>query len=378
VGEFLESLRHRHDRREDFAREWAADGGKVVAYMCDNFPHELVAAAGMLPFRLRGNPSAPTPNVAHYVEPDRSAMVTVPAFVDAMLEPLLSGEYEFVDYIVVPHGRKAIETAYESLMRARKSGAPMRPVKLFYLDKSWMPGTDSAAFDRSSLLALKAQLEQWTSAPVADDALAEAIAQAQRGRALLARVNLLRTTQPARLAGADALLVYSLASAMPRAEHNKLLEELLAQASDLPARAGPRIYVAGSPQPTTALYQLIESRGATVVGEDHCWGERAVGCPIPDGLSPLDGVAERYNRTPVCSIEFPLESALARWRASVRRARPDGVLLYVLSGDELHVWDTPDKARLLAEDGIPGLHLDRDGYEVDDRQIDDWLSGLDR
>ena len=138
MGELLESLRHRHDRREDFAREWAADGGKVVAYMCDNFPQELVAAAGMLPFRLRGDPSAPTPNVARYVEPDRSAMVTVPAFVDAMLEPLVAGEYEFVDYVVVPHGRKAIETGYESLIRARKAGAPMRPVKLFYLDKSWV------------------------------------------------------------------------------------------------------------------------------------------------------------------------------------------------------------------------------------------------
>lgn len=378
MSELLESLRHRHDRREDFAREWAADGGKVVAYMCDNFPQELVAAAGMLPFRLRGDPSAPTPNVAHYVEPDRSAMVTVPAFVDAMLEPLVAGEYEFVDYVVVPHGRKAIEAGYESLMRARKAGAPMRPVKLFYLDKSWVPGSDSSAFDRSCLLALKAQLEQWAAAPIADDALAEAIAQARRGRALLARVNLLRIGQPARLSGADALLVYSLASAMPRAEHNELVEELLAQASDLPARAGPRIYVAGSPQPTTALYRLIESRGATVVGEDHCWGERAVGCPIPDGLSPLDGLAERYHRTPVCSIEFPLESALARWRASVRRARPDGVLLYVVSGDELHIWDTPDRARLLAEDGIPGLHLVRDGYEVADPQIDDWLSGLDQ
>lgn len=378
MGDFLESLRRRHDRREDFAREWAAGGGKVVAYMCDNFPHELVAAAGMLPFRLRGDATAPTPSVARYVVPDRSAMVTVPAFVDAMLEPLVAGDYEFVDYVVVPHGRKAIEMGYESLLAAAKAGAPMREVELFYLDKSWVPGSDSSAFDRGCLLALKAQLEQWAGAPIADDALADAIADARRGRALLTRLNLLRIAQPARLTGADALLVYSLASAMPRAQHNELVEELLAQAGELPARAGPRIYLAGSPQPTTALYRLIESRGATVVGEDHCWGERAVGCPMPDGLAPLDGLAERYHRTPVCSIEFPLESALARWRASVRRAHPDGVLLYVVSGDELHIWDTPDKARLLAEDGIPALHLTRDGYEVGDRRIGDWLDRLDR
>jgi benzoyl-CoA reductase/2-hydroxyglutaryl-CoA dehydratase subunit BcrC/BadD/HgdB len=376
LSEVLKELRRLHERRDEFAREWSADGRKVVAYMCDNFPHELVAAAGMLPFRLRGEPFAPTPNVARYVAPDRSAMVTVPPFVDAMLEPLVAGDYEFVDYVVVPHGRKAIETGYESLMRARNAGAPMREVRLFYLDKSWVPGSDSSAFDRRCLLELKAQLEHWAAAPITDGALTTAITEAQRGRALLARLNRLRIEQPPRLAGSDALLVYSLASAMPRAEHNELVEELLGGACELPARDGPRIYLGGSPQPTTALYQLIESYGATVVGEDHCWGERTVGCPTPEGVSALDGLIQSYHRTPVCSIEFPLERALDRWRAGVRRARPDGVLLYVVSGDELHIWDTPDKVRLLAEDGIPSLHLDRRGYEATGQEIGEWVSEL--
>jgi 2-hydroxyglutaryl-CoA dehydratase, D-component len=337
----------------------------------------------MLPFRLRGVPTAPTPHVARYVAPDRSAMVTVPAFVDAMLEPLVAGAYEFIDYVVVPHGRKAIETTYESLMRAGETDAPMQRVKLFYLDKSWVPGSASSVFDRQCLLGLKAQLEQWAGTPIADAALARELASAERGRTLLARMNRLRIEKPPRLSGSDALLVYSLVSAMPRAEHNELLEELVAQGAGLPAREGPRIYLAGSPQPSTALYQLIESVGATVVGEDHCWGERAAGCALPQGPSALERLAERYHRTPVCSIEFPLERALARWRTSVRLARPDGVLFYVVSGDELHVWDTPDKAALLAADGIPSLHLARQGYGVVGKRLTElretlgvWLSGL--
>jgi benzoyl-CoA reductase subunit C len=101
VSELLESLRRRHDRRDEFARDWSAQGGKVLAYMCDNFPHELVAAAGILPFRLRGDPTAPAPHVARYVAPDRNPTVAVPAFVDAMLEPLVAGAYDFVDYVCV-------------------------------------------------------------------------------------------------------------------------------------------------------------------------------------------------------------------------------------------------------------------------------------
>jgi benzoyl-CoA reductase/2-hydroxyglutaryl-CoA dehydratase subunit BcrC/BadD/HgdB len=380
VSELLESLRRRHDRRDEFARDWSAQGGKVLAYMCDNFPHELVAAAGILPFRLRGDPTAPAPHVARYVAPDRNPTVAVPAFVDAMLEPLVAGAYDFVDYVVVPHGRKAIESSYESLTRARAAGAPMRDVELFYLDKSWVPGAASSVFDRDCLLGLAAQLEEWAGTRITDVALADALAEAGRGRALLARLNRLRLERPPRLSGTDALLVYSLASAMPRAEHNRLVEELVAHAAALPPREGPRVYLAGSPQPSAALYELIERFGATVVGEDHCWGERGAGCPMPPGPSALERLAERYHRTPVCSIEFPLERAFERWRASVRLVGPDAVLFFVVSGDELHVWDTPEKAAMLAADGVPSLHLSGQGYDMTGQDVTEtvgaWLSGL--
>jgi 2-hydroxyglutaryl-CoA dehydratase, D-component len=382
LTQLLESLRRRHDQRDEFARQWSARGGKVLAYMCDNFPHELVAAAGILPFRLRGDPTAPAPHVARYVSPDRNPTVAVPAFVDAMLEPLVAGAYDFVDYVVVPHGRKAIESSYESLTRARAAGAPMRDVELFYLDKSWVPGPASAAFDRESVLALAARLEEWAGTRITDAALAHALAEAERGRVLLARLNRLRRERPPRLSGTDALLVYSLASALTRAEHNLLVEELVAHGHALPAREGPRVYLAGSPQPSTALYELIESGGATVVGEDHCWGERAAGCPGPGrpGPSALEQLAERYHQTPICSIEFPLERALARWRASVRLARPDAVLFFVAPGDEVHVWDTPDRAAILAADGVESLHLSVPGYETTRPELIDtvgaWLSGL--
>jgi benzoyl-CoA reductase subunit C len=381
VSEVLEQLRCSHGRRDALAREWWAGGGKVVAYMCDNFPQELVAAAGMLPFRLRGDLRAPMPYVARYVAPDRSATIRVPAYVDAMLEPLVSGAYDFVEHVVVPHGRRAIESSYGSLGRAHAAGAPMRDLNLFYLDKSWLSGFSSSVFDRGCLLALKAQLEQWAAMRITDTAISEAIEETNRGQALLARLNRLRTGEPPRLSGADALLVYSLASAMPRSAHNHLVEELLTRTAELPTREGPRIYVAGSPQPSVDLYQLVESFGATVVSEDHCWGERTAGCPMPAGLPPLEGLAERYHRTPVCSIEFPLERALERWQLSARRSRPDGVLFYVAPGDELHVWDTPDKACLLAADGVASLHLPQrlatSGDELREK-IGAWLRGLER
>jgi benzoyl-CoA reductase/2-hydroxyglutaryl-CoA dehydratase subunit BcrC/BadD/HgdB len=375
----LDEVRRRHDRRDDSAREWRAAGGSVLAYMCDNFPEELVAAAGLLPFRLGGDPGAPAPQVARYVAPDRHPMVRVPRFVDAMLEPVVSGAQEFVDYVVVPHGRKAVEACYESLSRAPAAGAPMPDIRLFYLDKSHVPGYSESVFDHHCLLSFKAQLEEWCAAPVTDDALADAIAEANRGRALLARMNRLRVSDPPRLSGTDAAMVYVLAGAMPRAAHNDLVQRLVDDAASLPARPGRRIYLAGSPHPTPRLYRLVESLGATIVGEDHCWGARIAGCPVPVTPSPMEGLADRYHQRPVCSIEFPLDRALDRWQANVRLARPDGVLVYVVDGDELHIWDTPDRLERLAHDGVPSLHLARqrpaDDVKLRDR-IGAWLTEL--
>ena len=375
----LDEVRRHHDRRDDSARAWRAAGGKVVAYMCDNFPEELVAAAGMLPFRLSGDPAAPAPQVARYIAPDRHPMVKVPQFVDAMLEPVVSGAQEFIDHVVVPHGRKAVEACYESLSRAPAAGAPMPDLRLFYLDKSHVPGYSESVFDHHCLLAFRAQLEEWGGAPIGDDALTDAIAQSNRGRSLLARLNRLRASDPPRLSGADAAMIYALSTAMPRAAHNDLVQGLLDDAGSLAARRGPRIYLAGSPHPTPRLYQLVESLGATIVGEDHCWGERIAGCPVPVTPSPMEGLAERYHQRPVCSIEFPLDRAVDRWQAAVRRARPGGVLVYVVDGDELHVWDTPDRLGRLADDGVPTLHLARQRPAEDAKRRDRiaaWLTTL--
>ena len=50
-------LMQEHYRQRDLsAREWKEKGGKVVGYLCDNVPEEIIAAAGFFPFRLSGDP----------------------------------------------------------------------------------------------------------------------------------------------------------------------------------------------------------------------------------------------------------------------------------------------------------------------------------
>ena len=65
----LEQLQALYRQRDVAARAWKAGGGKVVGYVSDSMPEELVAAAGFLPYRLSGDPEAGFGTLAQYYYP---------------------------------------------------------------------------------------------------------------------------------------------------------------------------------------------------------------------------------------------------------------------------------------------------------------------
>jgi benzoyl-CoA reductase subunit C len=56
----LDALRAAYGSPRTAIREWQKAGGLVAGYVGADVPHELVAAAGLLPVRLRGL-DAPSP-----------------------------------------------------------------------------------------------------------------------------------------------------------------------------------------------------------------------------------------------------------------------------------------------------------------------------
>ena len=117
----LEELRTQYRDRDAAARAWKAGGGRVVGYLCDNVPEELIVAAGFLPYRLSGDPMEGTEAIERFVKPFAgpfSARNRGVGFTDAMLNMLLRGHYAFLDYLIIPHTRKAIQAYYRELTLA--------------------------------------------------------------------------------------------------------------------------------------------------------------------------------------------------------------------------------------------------------------------
>lgn len=360
--------------RERRARAWKADGGRVVGVVCDLVPDELIVAAGMLPFRLAGIPEDGFPGVERYVdcrpEPFTFRYPRLGS-VASMLEQLLSGRLDFLDYLVVPHTRTVVAAMKTQLDLARRDDPGLRIPELFYLDKAHSGQEIAAAYERTVIDEFVAQLEAWSGSPLRDDQVARAIVDAEEHRRLLARVVERRRAVPARLDGVSAHQVFSTVATMPRDEHAHLVRALLAE----PEREfpGPRVMIGGSPQPDDRLVRAVERTGAVVVAEEHCWGERAAEARLSG--TDRDALARRHTERPACSISFPLEREVSACVRRARDARADLVVFHVYTGDVFELWSVPAKRAALAEAGIATVSLAEQDFQATPADVEAAVAG---
>jgi benzoyl-CoA reductase/2-hydroxyglutaryl-CoA dehydratase subunit BcrC/BadD/HgdB len=363
----LEPFARLYADRTAAARAWKAAGGRVVGYLCDNVPTELIEAAGFFPLRVSGDPDVDLSVVREKVDrlypPDVTAR---PAFVGALLAQLLSGAYGLADYLIVPHNRDAIQAIFRQLKDARRADPTLRTPHMHYLDKAWSPFFAAETYNRDRLFEFRAVLEAWADAPIDDERLSAEIAAANLNRRLLADVAALRAASPPRLSGVEALQVIGTSMLTTKSEHNAWLAALLQAADALPARDGPRVFVGGSPHDHARIYEAIEACGAVIVAEDHCWGDRAYELPVGEG-DPMLALAARFHQKPACSIRFPVAAGAKACARRSAAASADGAIFYVMDEDWTQVWETPGQAAAVEAAGTPTLRLLRQSYAGADR-----------
>lgn len=368
--------------RNAAARAWKAEGGAVVGYLCDNVPVELILAAGCLPFRLSGTPDADLEIVSERIDalypPDLTGR---PAFAASILSQILSGALDFVDYLIIPHNRHAIQAMYRELIEAAEEWPDLKLPELHYMDKAWSPLSDVSGFNRNAVEALRDTLERWTGRVVDDEAIASAIDGVEQTRALVRQISAARVEPATSVSGTAALWAYAASTRLPPHQFNSAAQAMLDEAADLSPREGPRLFVGGSPFDHDRLYAVIEDVGANVVAEDHCWGARLGDAyAMPQG-APLDRLADRFHQAPACSIRFSFEATVS---ASVERAiaaKVDAAIYYVFAGDSAQSWETPDEVAQLRAHGIPVLHLAEQSYDCSPaealrQKIGDFLASI--
>jgi benzoyl-CoA reductase/2-hydroxyglutaryl-CoA dehydratase subunit BcrC/BadD/HgdB len=356
----LETMKTVYKRRDLAAKEWKEKGGKVVGYFCDSVPDEMILAAGFLPFRISGDPLIGTERADKYTEP------VYEGFVRSMLNGLLSGHFDFLDYLIIPHSRDSIQALYAILYDVKQFEPRIEFPELYLFDtlhtRSWL----AARYMYDRVCDLKKKLEEWSGKEMTNQALARAIAVGNESRTLLKAVAALRAADPPRVSGVEALQIIGSSMFMHKEDHNGLLTGFLNGSDSLPVLGGARLFVEGSPMDNSQFYEIIESCDATIVAEDNCWGNRHSDDPVSLSLDPLEAITDRYLFRSPCPRMHPIGSRVDYCLKSVVEARAQGVVFNILKWDYTQTWETPDEIRALEERGIPVLSFKNQEYLLSD------------
>jgi benzoyl-CoA reductase/2-hydroxyglutaryl-CoA dehydratase subunit BcrC/BadD/HgdB len=347
------------------AKAVKAAGGKVVGYISNNVPLELIHAAGAFPVQLAARPG-PTPRADEYMEPLFDPVVR------SVFEQVLTGGLDFLDLIVLPRSNDSFQRFYYYLSEVNRSGAAKTPEPVLY-DLLKLPTATSAAYNLKRTREFADRLQALTGRSLDNAAINASIAVYNRIRGGLAGVSALRHA-PTRLTGAAAFLAYAAVGTAPA---ETVADQLgaLAASNPAPRPAGPRVILIGSAPDQPTLHAEVAAAGGEVVADYHWRGEPLLGPPVAIGNDPIAALSDHYHRHSFATRSFPAQTGdLVALAAS---AGADCAIFWYLAEEEALVWEYPAQAAALQAAGLRTLVLNAQPWPPTAAgAIADFLSGV--
>jgi benzoyl-CoA reductase subunit C len=345
------------------ARELKKQGKKIIGYLCAFTPAEIITAAGMVPFRIKGDVNEPI------TKADTEMETIICPLVRSCFDMALKGNYEFLDGIVIPHACDSICRTYDIWKYS---------LNLPYAHFINMPhgtGDASLVFYQEVLNTFRKSLSKFAGKEISVEALAEAIKLHNQNRAKVRELYELRKSSPPLISGEELTEVLIAAMSLPVTESIEMLGGVI---DEIKGRGAPstqkqaRIMVIGAQVDDTAFIKLIEDSGAWVVADDLCPGAREFMALVDVTADPVDGLAERYLRKVKCgrtyremkgNYEEYLEDRFGHMGRMVDDFGVDGVVLYIYKYCDPYGFEVPQIKSYIEAKGTPVLYLE-DEYSM--------------
>ncbi|MCP4356852.1 MAG: hypothetical protein GY796_02395 [Chloroflexi bacterium] len=264
-------------------RRWREGGGKVVGHFQVYFPEEIVHAAGMLPFKMRGAP-------IESVQADSRFGSYLCSILKTSLELLLSQTVELEMFVTHP-----ICDAARNLAGIFGRNFDY-PCQILYLPQN-ANSRHSAAYLRDEYGRLQQELEAITGEPISDEALRQSLAVFNENRALLRELYAIKREIPWKISADEAYVLTAIAGLLPREEHNALMRAALPMIREREAYPQDRVRVVYEggfcEQPPLDMIRTI-SRSCYMVDDDLLIGLRWILEDVPLDGDPLYNLADAY------------------------------------------------------------------------------------
>lgn len=299
-------------------QRWRDTGGKVVGHFQVYFPEEIVHAAGMLPFKVRGAPLEPDRADSHF----GSYLCSI---LKSSMELAMSGRVELDLFVSHP-----ICDAARNLAAIWGRNFDY-PCQILYLPQN-PNSTGSVDYLLHEYDRMLRTVEEVAGREITAADLVNSIEVFNTNRRLLRELYDIKRETPWLIASEDAYALLALAGMIPREEHNELLATLLPQIRERAARAEDRariVFEGGfCEQPPFDLIRML-GRSCYLVDDDLLIGLRWITSDVPIGGDPLRNLAVAYieqsSYSPVQhDLRKPKETMLIE---RIRGAKADAALL---------------------------------------------------
>ena len=333
-----------------YLKDWKEKGKKVIGYTGTYIPEEIIYAAGMLPYRIRGIGCVKTVDADAFYGPVNCS------YARCCLQLAIDGSYDFLDGAIFFYECDHMRRLYDNWRGQKKM-----PSFLHYLGLVHSITEHGLELFMKETLELKEHLEKHFGVKITEEKLRNAIKIYNETRNLLKELYKLRKKDEPLITGAETLAVVVAGTAMPKDEYNRLLKELL---NEIGGRGGilgkPRLMVGGSVNDDPGLIKLIEDLGAIVVADSLCFGAKYFWDIVEEDGDSLRSIVTRYLYHIPCPRMFgEYPKRLNFIKDMARDAKIDGVILQNIRFCDMHGADNTLLQRDLEKEGIPVLRLER-------------------
>lgn len=339
-------------------KKWKEDGGKVIGYPCSHVPEEIIEAAGMLAFRLRGIETGSTSIGDTYFGP------FVCSCPKALLQNAGRGRFHFLDGAIMVQACDSMRRLDECWRKAGDDFPGIVPGFFHYFGVPHKVTDYAIAWFAEEIERLAKALESHFSVIITEEALAAAIEQTNETRRLLLRLEELRRRPDTPLTGEEAMALVLAKTALPKKDYNRLLKKELTK---LEKKSKPenaerlRIVLAGSVLDDLSLLSLIENEGALVVADTVCFGARAYQGETPAGENPYLTLARRYLNEQFCPRMFGYaKQRLALIKERFEAGNADDIIFQNIRFCDLHGSENGLFEGRLDKEGIPAMRIERE------------------
>lgn len=272
---------------------WKSRGGKVVGYFCSHVPTEVLMAAGVLPFRMRGTGSTGTELSDAFFSSINCS------FPRHAFNLALRGDYDFLDGLICVSSCDHIRRIFDNWKRNLDTSF----VKIMSLPKK--VGDAQVAWYEEEINILRQELGEHFGVEITDDRLRAAIKLRNDTRRLQRRLYEVRKAQNPPITGAESLAVMVAGTAMPAETYNPALETLLGELATANGNGRDyraRLMIVGSELDDPGYLEVIEEQGGLVVTDSICYGTRTMWVDVDEEADdPAQALARYYiQHRPSC------------------------------------------------------------------------------